>query len=151
VTRAELGLLVLLAMQCLLVLHLSWSSFHRSENFSWSSYWFLLLTPAKAVAWLSLLGSATTADLYLLSGIYQIGLLMCLWSVCKYIELPAHANLWTKLLISRQHRWELLQRTFLKRSISPISFLFYYLWWVVCYKEGFNRLRTIIENKHWKN
>jgi hypothetical protein len=53
------------------------------------------------------------------------------WSVCKWIELLLPANLWIEGPISRQHRWELLQRTFLNRSTFPIFFLPHYVWWVV--------------------
>jgi hypothetical protein len=49
------------------------------------------------------------------------------------MELLLPANLGTELLISRR---ELLLRTFLNRFTSPVSFLFYYLWWVVGYKGG---------------
>jgi hypothetical protein len=34
----------------------------------------------------------------------------------------AAVDLWTELPISRQHRWELVQRTFLNRSSSPYPF-----------------------------
>ena len=51
-----------------------------AENFSWHSCWpwSLLLTRAKAEAWLSLLGSATIAESCLLSRLYQTGLLVYL-------------------------------------------------------------------------
>jgi hypothetical protein len=48
--------------------------------------------------------------------------------VCEWIKLPLPANLWTELLISRQHRWELLQRTFLNRSTSFFSTTFDGCW-----------------------
>jgi hypothetical protein len=102
-----------------------------AENFSWYPSWPLLLMQAKAKAWLSLLGSTTAADSCLLTWLYQTRLLVYPWSVSEWMELPLPANLWAELLISRQHRRELLQRTFLNRSTSPVSFLSHCLWWVV--------------------
>ena len=59
-TEAELVLLIELSVQRLR---------GTAESFSWCSCWpwSLLLTRAKAEAWLSLLGSATTANSCLLS------------------------------------------------------------------------------------
>jgi hypothetical protein len=68
--EAELGLLVELAVQCLLV----FNERGTAENFSWHPSGSLLLTGAKA--WLSLLGSATAADSCLLSQLYQTRLLV---------------------------------------------------------------------------
>ena len=69
--EAELGLLIELAVQCLLVPHLHcFTERGTAENFSWHSHcpWSLLLTHAEAEAWLFLLGHATTAaDLTLLN------------------------------------------------------------------------------------
>jgi hypothetical protein len=98
------------------------------KNFSWCSCCSFLLTQAEVEAWLSLLGHATAVA----NRLYQTGQLVYLWSVCEWIELLPRlpANLWTELLISRQHRWELLQRMFLNTSTSPVSFLFHYGWWV---------------------
>ena len=141
VMESEVSLLIEVVVQVLLVssLHLFPVHWKRatSKNFSWHSCESLLLILAKGETLLSLLGSTTTADTCLLSWLYWTGLLVYLWSVCEWIKLPLPANLWTELLISRQHRWELLQRTFLNRSTSPISFLFHYLWWVMGYKEGY--------------
>jgi hypothetical protein len=64
--QAELDLRRELAVQWLLA-DLHFPERGRAEIFSWPSSWPLLLTPAKAEAWLSLLGSATTANLCLLS------------------------------------------------------------------------------------
>ena len=85
VTKAELGLLIELAIQCLWVSCLHWSSLPW-EKISWHSCWLwsLLLTGAEAEAWLSLLGSA---DSCLLSGLYWTRLLVYPWSVCEWIEL----------------------------------------------------------------
>ena len=61
-TGAELGLLLELSVQCLLVSHfadLCFAERGTAENFSWS----LLLTCANIEAWLSLVGSATTVGL----------------------------------------------------------------------------------------
>ena len=77
-TEAELGLLIEIAVQCLLVSlreeqpSTDLLSVKRGtmENFSWHSSWSLLLTCAKAEAWLSLLDNATTADSCLLSQLY---------------------------------------------------------------------------------
>ena len=41
---------------------------------------------------------------------------------CLRVDWAADADRWTELPISRQHRQELLQRTFLNRSASPYSF-----------------------------
>jgi hypothetical protein len=71
----------------------------------------------------------------LLTWLYQTGWLLYPWGICEWLKLPLPANLWTELLISRQHRGELLQRTFLNRSISPESFFSHYLWWVVGYRK----------------
>jgi hypothetical protein len=95
-----------------------------AENFSWCSCWSLLLTWAEAEGCLFLLGSATTADSCLLSQLYGTGLLVCPWGICEWVKLPLPANLWTELPTSRQHRWDLLQRTCLSRSSSHLSFLF---------------------------
>ena len=53
-------------------------------------------------------------------------LMMCLPNLtagvsvkCFLVDREVAANLWTELPISRQHRWELLQRTFLNRPTSP--------------------------------
>jgi hypothetical protein len=67
-----------LAVQCLWV----FADFHFlvrgiAEIFSWS----LLLTHAKDEAWLSLLGSTTAADSYLLSRVFWTGLLIYPWGV----------------------------------------------------------------------
>ena len=45
----------------------------------------------------SLLGSATNADLCLLSRLYRTGLLVYLWNICKWIELSlltSELNCW---------------------------------------------------------
>ena len=47
---------------------------------------------------------------------YGTGLLVYPWGVCEWTKLLMPANLWTELLISRQHRQEFLQRTFLRIS-----------------------------------
>ena len=59
-------------------------------------------------------------SLLLLTRLYQTGLLVYPWNVCEWIKLPLPANLCTELPISRQHRQELLQRTFLNKSTSPL-------------------------------
>ena len=87
-TETELDLVVELAVRCshcavcwshyFIDLHFTERS--TAENFSWASCWpwSPLLTPAEAEAWLSLLGSATAADLCLLSRLYRTGLLVYL-------------------------------------------------------------------------
>ena len=82
----------------------------------------LCLCYGLAILW----GHATTADSYLLPPLYWARLLVYPW-----VDRAAAANLQTELLISRQLRLMLLQRTFLNRFTSPISFLPHYLWWVV--------------------
>ena len=77
--EAELGLLIELAVQCLLILNLQiFADFQFDErgssgNSSWCPSESLLLTCAEAEAWLSLRGSATVADSYLLSRLYSTG------------------------------------------------------------------------------
>jgi hypothetical protein len=68
VQEAEPGLLIELALQQRLwVSDLLFPEKGTAENFSWCSSWPLLLTRAKAEAWLSLLGNASTADSCFLS------------------------------------------------------------------------------------
>jgi hypothetical protein len=64
----------------------------------------------------------------LLTWLSWTGLLVYPWSVYELIKLLLHANMWTELPISRQHRWELRQRTFLNRFTIPVSYLSHYLW-----------------------
>ena len=92
-----------------------------SENFSWCSCWpcSLLLTCAEPETWLFRLGSTTATDSYLLSGLYQPGLLKC-----PPVDRAATADLWTELPISRQHRWKLLQRTISKQVHFPCTLSF---------------------------
>ena len=65
-TEAELGLLIERA-SCAMLIGLTERG--TAKNLSWHS---LLLTCAKAEAWLFLLDSATTADSCLLSHLYRI-------------------------------------------------------------------------------
>lgn len=67
VTEAELGLLIELAVYHLWVSRLHFPKRGTAENFSWHFAWSLLLPRDEAEAWLSLPGSATTADSFLLS------------------------------------------------------------------------------------
>ena len=108
----------------------------------------VLITGAEAQAWLSLLGHVTAADSSLLSQFYRTALLVCPWSVSKWIELPLPANLWTELGIFRQHRL-LLQRTCQIAPLPPYPFFFTTSggWWVI---RELKHLRTIIKNKDWK-
>jgi hypothetical protein len=121
--EAELDLLILLAVQ-----HLSWifvDLCFAETGTAKNVWWFcrsLVLTHSESEAWLSLLGSATAADSYLLSWLYRTGLLWYPWSVWEWTELPLPANLWTEQLISKQHRLELFQRTSLNRSASLYPF-----------------------------
>jgi hypothetical protein len=85
VTKAVLGLLIELAVQPLWS-HTSLMMFTSLRNAQLRTSHgvppgSLLLTRAKAEAWLSLLGSATTADSCLLSWLYRTGLLVYPWSV----------------------------------------------------------------------
>ena len=134
VMETELGLLVQLAVQCLLILCLHWSLL-RGERNSWESLLVfllsLLLTQAEVEAWLGCV--ITVANPTLPSwtgGVFMEGL---------PVDWAAAANLWTELPISRQHRWELFQRTFLSRSTSSLSFLSHYLWWII-FKNRFKKL-----------
>lgn len=67
---AGLDLLIELAGQACgshLFIDLPFAERGTFQNFSWHSSWSFLPTHAEAEAWLSLLGSATTADYRLLS------------------------------------------------------------------------------------
>ena len=66
VTGAELGFLIELAVQRLWVSGLHLAERGTTKNFSWHPSGYLLVTGAKAEAWLSLVGSATAADSCLL-------------------------------------------------------------------------------------
>ena len=115
-----------------------------AKNFSWCSCWprslcWLILILLR-LGCLSLLGHAITASILTLlnwtAGVSVKGL---------WVDLAATADLWTKLLISRQHRWELLQRPFLRRStfFPTISGG----WWL---QGKLKHLKTIIKNRFWK-
>jgi hypothetical protein len=77
---AELGLLIELAVVTLVgLVSLLIFVFLREvqlRTFPGGPPWSLLLTCAKAEAWLTLLGRATTADSCLLAQLYQTGLLV---------------------------------------------------------------------------
>jgi hypothetical protein len=88
VMEAELGLLIELAVQCLLVLCLHclhWSSLCW-ERHSQELLPSLLLTCAKAEAWLSLLGHATAADSCLLT------LTLLNWSAGVSVKVPVSGS-----------------------------------------------------------
>jgi len=77
----EAALSLLIALSCnaygsLIFADLRFAERGTSENFSWHHFGSLLLTPAEAEAWLSLLGRATTAGSCLLSRLYLTGLLV---------------------------------------------------------------------------
>ncbi len=122
---AEPGLLIELVVQHLWVSCLSYLCFSEKgidQSLSWCSFWFLLLTGAESEAWLSLLGFVTTvASPTLLNWIFGVSM-KGLW-----VNRAATADLWTELLISRQHRQELLQRTFLNRFLFLYPFFPHYL------------------------
>ena len=82
-----------------------------------------------------------------LTQFYWTGLLVYPWSICRLTELLLPANLWTELQISRQHRQALVQRTFLNRSTSPISFLFHHFLVGGELQGRLKSLRTIIKTK----
>lgn len=67
VAEAELDLFIELAWWSPVCNDLCFPDRSTSENVSWYSSWSLLLTQAKAEAWLSLLGGVTAADSRLLS------------------------------------------------------------------------------------
>lgn len=97
--------------------HLCWSLLQR-ERPSWELLLaFLLVPPTEAVAWLSPLGCVTTADSCLLSRLSN-------WTVsvfvkCMGMDGAAAVNLGNELLIFRQHRQELFQRTISKQVYLP--------------------------------
>ena len=145
-TETEIGLLVQLAVQCLFI-DLHFPERGTAKENSCCPSWYFLLTRAKAEAWLSLTDSATSADSCLLSWLYWTGLLMYL---CFQVDLAAPANLGIELLISRQHRWELLQVAFQNRY-TPFPILsFPQLLVDGGLKRRLKHLRTIIKNKVWK-
>ena len=69
-----------------------------------------------------------------LTQLYQSELLLYPWHVCDRSSCSCLLTCKKNCLISRQHKWELLQRPFLNRYTCLVSFLFHYLWWVVGYK-----------------
>ena len=116
-----------------------------AEDCSWLPCWFLLLSCAKAEACLFLLGSATTADACLVSDSTELD---C-WCFCEMFETGSSAavDVWAKLPISRQHGWELLQRTFLNRCIS-LQYSSFPLPLVGCgLKRSLKGLRIIIKSR----
>jgi hypothetical protein len=122
VVEAELGLLIDLAVQRLWVSCLPWE---RHSELLLAFLWSLLMNSAEAECWVGYCCwflFAILTPLNWTAGVYV---------TCLQMDPAVAANLWTELPISRQHRWVLLQRTFLNRSTSPVSFLFHYLWWVV--------------------
>jgi hypothetical protein len=159
VVEAELGLLIGLAakhlwVSCMLVSRLHWSLLHWEEQLKTFPgvpvvpVLPFVLTRAEAEAWLSLLGRVPL----MIRVCYPHSTKEDCWYICEVFASGSRCHCWpqwTELLISRQHRQELLQRTFLNRSTSPVSFLFHYLWWVVATREK-KHLRTIIKNRVWK-
>jgi hypothetical protein len=111
VTETELGLPVERAVQLLLVSGFHWFWFHcerHSQNF-WHSCWSLLLTLAKAEAWLSLQGPTTAAAiLTLLNWTADISV-KCLRVDPAITADSCELNCW----------WELLQRTISKQVHFP--------------------------------
>jgi hypothetical protein len=127
VMEAELGLLIELAVQCLWVFpDLCFPEKGTASTFSWHHFLSLLVTWTKTEARLPLLSSVSAV-----ANLTLPNWTACLSVKCLQVDWAVAAKLWTELLISRQHRWELLQRTFLNRSTSPILFLSHYLWWLV--------------------
>ena len=124
VTGPKLGLLIELAVQCLWDSSLLWSSIpweRHSRELLLVSLWVPPADSSQAEAWLSLLGTSTTADSCLLAQFYWAGLLVYLWSFASGLTCCC-CFLWTELLISWQCRWDLFQRTFLNRSTSLYPF-----------------------------
>lgn len=81
---------------------------------------------------------------------------MCLWVdrdvavTCLWVDRAAAADLWTELPISRQHRWELLQRTLSKQVDFPCT-LSFPLPLVGGGQQGrLKHLRTIIKYRFWR-
>ena len=150
VTETELGLLGQLVVKYLWVSSLCWSAppwKRHSQELLPMFLFVLLLTQVKAESWLSLLGYVTTVANLILTR-----LPLYPWGVCKWIELLLSTNLWTELLISRQHKSVLLQRTFLNRSTPPFCTLSFPLPLVGRgLQKRLKHLRTIIKNRIWKN
>jgi hypothetical protein len=136
---AGLGLLMELAVHCLLVLHPGWVLLVESGASPNTSAG---LNP-------SCLAVSARLCCVLLSSHYWVGLLIYLWSVCKWIELL--------LLTCELSYWFLdnadgicTKEPFLNRSTSPhiLSFL---LPLVDGGLEGRSKhLRTIIKSRRWK-
>jgi hypothetical protein len=125
--ETEAGLLIELAMQslCVCVWSLHWErhswelilvSLPAHLGLSWS---LLVPTSDSSQGWGLVVSARTNADLCLLYPFYwTAGVSMkCLW-----VDRAATADLWTELQISRQHRWELLQRMILRRAwwLTPL-------------------------------
>lgn len=107
-------------------------------------------SPDSAEAWLSLLGSATAAD-FVFASLTLPNWTACASMKCLWVDWAAAATCELQRLISWQWDGICSKEQFLNRSTSPVSFLFYYLWWVVGGLEGrLKCLRTIIKSMLWK-
>jgi hypothetical protein len=124
VMEAKLGLLIELAVQRLWVLCLCWYSL-LWERCSWKLLVSLWVPPADLCQGRDL--AVSVRPCHCCWFVLAIPTLLN-WTAgvsvkCLWVDGAAAADLWTELPISRQHRQELLQRTFLNRSTSPVSFL----------------------------
>jgi hypothetical protein len=129
-------LLVQLAVQHLWVSSLHWSLLPW-ERHSWELLMFLLVPPADSSPGWGLAASARLCHCYFLPDSTKLDF-WCIREVfvsgssCHCL-LTCELNCWFP--DNTDHRWELLQGTFLNRFTSPVSFLFHYLW-VMGYKGG---------------
>ena len=91
-----------------------------------------------AEAWLSLLGCATTAAI-----LKRLPWTTSIPIKCLLMDWVAAAGLWAELLISWQHRWDLLQITISKQvHPAPLS--------VLSLEGRLRYLRTFIKSLLWK-
>ena len=92
------------------------------ENSSWCPFRPLLLIQSQAEAWLSLLGLVSSLAKQTIMN-WTAGVSI----KCLQVDPAASAKLGAELPISRQHRWELFQRTLSKQVHFAVSFLFHHL------------------------
>lgn len=121
VTETELDLMVQLAVQCLWVSSLCWSSLPW-ERHSWELLLaFLLVPPAESCqGW----GLAISARSCLCCWFLFVILTPLNWTggasmKCLWVDWAATTNLWTELPISRQHRQELLKNKQTNKQKPP--------------------------------
>ena len=147
----ERGLLVELALQHFLVLSLRRSLLHWKRHDKELLLVFLLVLVPPADLCLAVSAARLYHHCWFMFAIptlpnWIFGILM------KYLwmDWAAAADLWTKLLISWQRRWDLLQRTLSEQVHFPHSFTSSLSLVGVGPEGRLKHLRTIIKSKLWK-